>query len=236
MIRKVLWGSAALALTVGGLAIGVGSASAGKAVHTGTITCNTVSTTNFKPSLVLTIPNKKEATETKPAKPGKDKKVKVSTTTAISGCTGTELSAGLTVPSGASETGKSSLASRLVTNAGSSGGGSSKITWSDGQKSKTAGTGSTTTFVDNQTPNDHSDDIPLPTSTDDVILLIQQGHGADGLYLIGSGDSITGKAYPNHASSSISHSPGILDKLTAATSPTGLLSITQTGTLTITAP
>jgi hypothetical protein len=177
------------------------------------------------------IPNKKEATETKPAKPGKDKAVKIATTTTITGCTGTETAAGLTVPSGGTETGKSGLPSRLITNAGNTLPGKSTVVWSDGSKSKSNGAGSTETFVDNGTPNDHSDDIALPDNIDDVIALIVAGHGTDSLYLLGTGGGYTGKAYANHHADTVGHSPGILAKLQASQTPAGLGSITTTGTL-----
>jgi hypothetical protein len=234
MIRKLVLGASALVLTVGGLAVVAGPAgAAAKPQHQGTLTCVTNTVTTFSPSLVFTIPDKAPATAKKPAKPGKDKKVKILSTTTLSNCVASGDAAGLPAITGGTVVTKSSSPSRLVTNAGNVSGGKTKATLSDLSKFKEDGLGSTTTYLDNGTPNVHGDDIVLPTDTAAIFTLISEGHGSDGLYLVGTGSHSTGKAYAGEAISSIDHSPGVIDKLVASQSPTGLTSITETGTQTI---
>ncbi len=247
MIRKIVLGASALALTLGGLAATAGPAYAKKAVLAGTLTCNTSSTTTFKPSLVLTIPNKKEAytvikpgkkgkpdkVKFHPAKPGKDHKIKITTHTVLSGCHGVETN-GTVPPTGGTTDTKAKNASRLCTNQGNVPPGKTKttLTGGSGGKFKESG-GSTVSYLDSGTPNDHSDDIPLPTTTADLLAALGGPHGTDQLYLLGSGGHSTGKSYLGKPLSSVSHSPGLLAKFNACVSSAGLASIATTGTTTI---
>jgi hypothetical protein len=232
MIRKIALGVSALALTVGGLAVGAGPAFAGKPSLSGVLDCASSGTTTFNPSLVLTIPNKKEATATKPAKPGKDKGSKLLTNTTYTGCTGSGNVAGTTLPTGGTSTTKVKAASRLCTNQGSVPPGKTKTEMTGGSKAKFKPSGgTTTTFLDSGTALDHSDDIPLPTDTAGLLAALAGPHGTDQLYILGAGSTIAGKAYSGEHISSVSHSPGILAKFNACVSTAGLGSISTTGTI-----
>ncbi len=226
MIRKIALGVSALALTVGGLAVTAGPAFAGKPSLSGHLTCNTAGSTTFKPSLVLTIPDKK------PGKPGKDHKTKITTHTVLSGCTGAETN-GLIPPTGGTTDTKTGNPSRLCTNQGNVPPGKTKttLTGGSGGKFKEAG-GSSTSFVDNGTPNNHGDDIALPTTQAALISLLGT-NGGDQLYILGVGGHSTGKSYSGKPLSSVSHSPGLLAKFNACVSTAGLGSISTTGTTTI---
>jgi hypothetical protein len=234
MMKKVLAAAAAGAVALGGLALlGVGTAGAAKPSLTGTLNCTSSSKTTFSPSLVLTIPNKKEATATKPAKPGKDKGSKLLTETTYTACSGGGNPAGTTVPTGGTSTSKVKAASRLCTNQGNVPPGKTKTEMTGGSKAKFKPSGgTTTTFLDNGTANDHSDDIPLPTTTAGLLAILVP-HGSDQLYILGSGATIAGKAYGGKHISTVGHSPGVLAKFNACTSAAGLASITTTGTFAI---
>jgi hypothetical protein len=247
MFKKLALGVSTLALAVGGLAVTAGPAFAKKPQLDGTLTCNTSSTTTFKPSLVLAIPNKREAQtivkpgkngkpdkiKYKPAKPGKDKKAKIVTHTVLSGCHGSETGGAVPPTAGTTDT-KTKALSRLCQNQGNVPPGKTKtsLTGGSGGKFKETG-GTTTTFLDSGTPNDHSDDIPLPTSTADLLAALGGPHGTDQLYILGTGGVSTGKAYLGKSLSSVSHSPGILAKFNACASAAGLGSINTTGTTSI---
>jgi hypothetical protein len=146
-IRRIGYAALASAVALGGIAVGTGAASAAKPSLSGTLTCNVSSTINISPSLVLTIPNKKEATgppKNKPAKPGKDKAPKFTSTNGqLSSCSGSEPTSGLTPPTGGTSTSKSKGTSRLCAG-GPSGGPASitknKITFSNGAKGKVSST------------------------------------------------------------------------------------------------
>ncbi len=237
MLRKFALSASALALMVGGLAVTAGPAYAKKAVLSGTLTCNTSSHTTFGPSLVLTIPNKKEAYTKNgkfhAAKPGKDHKTKITTHTVLSNCTGSEPTSGAIPPTGGTTDTKTKNPSRLCTNQGNVPPGKTKtaLTGGSGGKFKEAG-GSSTSFVDNGTPNNHADDIPLPTTQAALISLLGT-NGGDQLYILGTGGHSTGKSYLNKPLSSVSHSPGLLAKFNACVSSAGLAAIDTTGTTTI---
>ena len=106
------------------------------------------------------------------------------------------------------------------------------LTGGSGGKFKETG-GSTVTFLDSGTPNDHSDDVVLPTTTAGLLEALGGPHGTDQLYILGSGGTSTGKSYLGKHLSSVSHSPGLLAKFNACVSTAGLASITTTGTTTI---
>jgi hypothetical protein len=138
-MRRIGMATLASAVALGGMVIGIGPASAGKPSLAGTLSCNASGTINISPSLVLAIPNKKEATATKPAKPGKDKGPKYNSTGTLLNCTGSEPVSHLTPPTGATTTSKSKGASRLCTGGGaggSSAGTKNKITFNNGAKGK----------------------------------------------------------------------------------------------------
>ncbi len=129
----------ASAVALGGMVIGIGPASAGKPSLSGTLQCASSGTINISPSLVLAIPDKKPATATKPAKPGKDKGPKYTSSGALSSCTGSEPVSHLTSPTAATTTSKSKGTSRLCTGGGaggSSAGTKNKITFNNGAKGK----------------------------------------------------------------------------------------------------
>jgi hypothetical protein len=232
MMKKVLVAATAGALALGGLAVLASPAGAAKPSLTGTLNCNSSGTTSFNPPLVLAIPNKKEATATKPAKPGKDKGSKLLTTTTYTGCTGGGNPAGTTVPTGGTSTTKVKAPSRLCTNQGNIPPGKTKTEMTGGSKAKFKPSGgTTTTFLDNQTPNDHSDDIPLPSTTAGLLALINT-NGNDQLYILGTGSTIAGKAYGGKTISTVGHSPGVLAKLNACAGA-GLGTVVTTGTFKI---
>jgi hypothetical protein len=228
MRKKFFVAASVGALALSGLAVmGAGGAGAAKPVLNGTLHCNTSGTTTFTPGGVLTsaqLPN------------GKDKKVKVLTTTTYSGCTGSEPTSGLPVPTGATVITKNKLPSRLCTGFTNLGPGKTKYTFSTGAKSKPGINGNTVTKADNGTPNNLGDDLTIPPTTDPGFNAFLVAHGNDGTVSTSSGSTLAGKAYANKSIQTISHSGSLLAKVTACNSANGLTSVSTTGPVGIGVP
>lgn len=222
MLKKVLISAAAGAVALGGLAfLGAGGASAGKPVLSGTLHCTTTGTTTFSPGGVLSLAQL--------AKP-KDKKVKVTTHTAFSACTGSEPSSGLPVPTSGTSDSKSKLPSRLCQGFTSLGGGKTKYLFGGTSKSKGGLPGTTTTKVDaDGNPATLGDDLTIPPVTDPGFNAFLVANGAKNLVSVGTGGTLAGKAYAGKVTSTRSVAGGLVSKVVACTSPTGLTTVSSTG-------
>jgi hypothetical protein len=194
-MRRIGMAALASAVALGGMVVGIDPASAGKPSLSGTLTCHVNSTITISPSLVLSIPDKKPATATKPAKPGKDKGPKFNSTGSFSQCAGSEPSSGLAVPTGApTTTTKSKGGSRLCAGGPNSGQGISKgkITFSDGSKAKASSTTSSLNAYNPVGPVI----TPTPPSGSSLAtsLAFVAAHATDRLYFTTTATS-GGKAY-----------------------------------------
>jgi hypothetical protein len=230
MMKKVLAGVVAGAAALGGIALlGAGDAGAAKPVLSGTLHCNTVGTTTFSPGAVLAL--------SQLPKP-KDKKIKVISNTTYSGCTGSEPTSGLPVPTNGTVVSKGKNPTRLCQGLLALGGGKTKYTFANGAyKSKAGLAGTTISKADNGTPNNYADDVPVLPSTDPGFIAWLGEHGDDGTVSIGSGGTLAGKAYAGKSISTISHSSSLLDKVTACgNGEIGLTTVNSTGTVGIGVP
>jgi hypothetical protein len=228
MMKKVLAAGVAGAAALGGLALlGTGGAGAAKPALSGTLHCNVNTTTSFVPGAVLSL--------NQLPKP-KDKKIKVLGSTTYSGCTGSEPTSGLPVPTSGTQTSKAKNPSRLCTSLTSLPAGKSKYLFGGTHKSKGGLPGSTISKADNGTPANLADDVAIPAATDPGFNAFIVAHGSDGTVSVGSGGTLAGKAYANKSTNSISHSGSLLQKLNACLSPTGMTTVVSTGTLGIGVP
>ena len=246
-MKRVLAGVVAGAAALAGVALlGTGTASAGKPVLNGTLHCNTSGATTFSPGAVLSL-----AQLPKP----KDKKIKVNTSTTYSGCTGSEPTSGIPVPTSATVTSKSKNPSRLCASLTSLGGGKTKYLFGTTHKSKGGLAGTTQSKADNTTPTNFADDLPVLSPGDTTTpwsnvdppgpktagsgvgfnsWLVQNGN--DGTVSLGSGGTLAGKAYAGKTISTIGNSGSLIQKVTDCTSPTGMTSVPTTGTVGIGVP
>lgn len=229
MMKKALVAATAGALALGGLAMMGSSAGAAKPQLSGTLHCNTSGTTTFSPPGVLSLSQPQ-------VKKGKDKKVKVTTTTNYTGCTGSEPSSGLPVPSSATVNTKGKSPSRLCTAFTSLPPGKTKYVFGGVHKSKPGAQGTTVTKADNGTPGNLGDDLVIPATTDPGFNAFLVAHGNDGTVSTSAGSTLAGKAYAAKSIQTISHSGSLIQKVVACSGPVGLAIVTTTGPVGIGVP
>jgi hypothetical protein len=230
MMKKVLVAATAGALALGGLAaMGVGGAGAAKPQLSGTLHCNTSGVTTFSPPGVLSLSQPQ-------VKKGKDKKVKVTTVTNYTGCTGSEPSSGLPVPTSATVNSKSKNPSRLCTSFTSLPPGKTKYVFGGVHKSKPGAQGTTTTKADNGTFANLADDLLIPASTAPTFNAFLVAHGNDGTVSTSNGSTLAGKAYAAKSIQTISHSGSLIQKVVACSGPVGLATVVTSGPVGIGVP
>jgi hypothetical protein len=215
-IRAFGMAALATAIAVGGLAGGVGTASAKKVALNGTLTCFTSGTTTISPGIVLTsalLPK------------GKDKKPKYTTTGASTSCEGTTTSG--IQPTSFTLTSKAKGNSRLLVGAPCETTGRAtkmKITFNTGDKLKVVLTGDLQNYAFNA-ETEVSTPFPACGSGLQAAVDFATAHAGDRIEVRSEGTS-TGKAYAGKTvvSDSVT-SVTLAQELGVSQTPTGVTSL-----------